>query len=146
MRSFDVLAGVTPTWPGSTPAGRVVAEFLGQVRITGDPDAAAAVMAPVVRCHQMNSEAPATIERTPADYAEHVREMLADFDRVEYVVTELLSENDHVYVRWQQTGHVLRGQALVELGSAVYRVSRGCIAEYWIQLDRHGLLAQINEA
>ena len=103
-------------------------------------------MAPVVRCHQMNSEAPATIERTPADYAEHVREMLADLDRLEYVVTELLADADHVYVRWQQTGHRPSGRALVEVGSAVYRVHDQRIAEYWIQLDRHGLLAQLDEA
>jgi predicted ester cyclase len=150
MRTFEVHAGEVPTWPGITAAGRVVAEFLGRVRVTGDTDAAVALMTTNLRCHQMNSESPQTIERSPAAYAEHVREMLADFGQFSYVVTELLCEDDFVYVRWEQTGlnqapagDGPQGQPLVEVGSAVYRVHDGRIAEYWIQLDRHGLITQL---
>ena len=150
MRTFEVVPEQVPSWPGITDAGRVVAGFLGRVRVTGDADAAAALMAPVLRCHQMHSEAPQTIERSPADYAEHVRDMLAAFGRFRYVVTELLSEDDHVFVRWEQAGTDQAptddgspsGRPLVEVGSAVYRVQGGRIAEYWVQLDRHGLLVQ----
>ena len=138
MRTFEVVPEQVPSWPGITDAGRVVAEFLGRVRVTGDADAAAALMAPVLRCHQMHSEAPQTIERSPADYAEHVRDMLAAFGRFRYVVTELLSEDDHVFVRWEQAGTDQAptddgspsGRPLVEVGSAVYRVQGGRIAEF----------------
>ena len=163
MRAFEVRAGLVPSWPGVTPAGRVVAEFLARVRVIGDPAAAEELMTATVRCHQLTSEAPTTVLRTPGEYAEHVTEMFATFGRFAYRVTDLLAEGDRVYVRWEQTaadrtrpeglhdadapdgpGHPVASRTLVELGSAVYRVRDGRIAEYWIQLDRHGLLAQLD--
>ena len=92
MRAFEVRPGVVPSWPGVTPAGRVVAEFLARVRVIGDPAAAEELMTATVRCHQLTSEAPTTVLRTPGEYAEHVTEMFATFGRFAYRVTDLLAE------------------------------------------------------
>ena len=151
-RHFEVSPGVVPSWPGMTEPARVVVEFLARVRVTGDVEAAGELMASLVDCHQMTSESMVTVRRTPAAYAEHVQEMLTAFGRFRYTVTELLVDEDRVYVRWRQDGHHLRthdgrsgtGAPLIDLGSAVYRVEDGRIAEYWIQLDRLGIQLQID--
>jgi predicted ester cyclase len=135
-------------------AVEVVNWFLAHVRVTGDPVAAAQIMAPLVRCHQVSSDAPQTIVRTPSEYAAHVQDMLAAFGRFRYTVTELLADGDRVYVRWQQDGHLRSdpngpvpiGTPLRDVGSAVYRVADGRIQEYWIQLDRLGLERQLTAA
>ena len=153
MRTFEVRPGVVPTWAGITPAGRVVAEFLARVRVTGDAVAAEKLMAATVRCHQLTSEAPATVVRTPGEYAAHVTDMFTSFGRFSYRVTDLLAEDDRVYVRWEQTAadrpagppDPVASRPLIELGSAVYRIHARQIAEYWIQIDRHGLLAQLDQ-
>ena len=101
-------------------------------------------MAPLVRCHQMVSEAPETIERTRSDYARHVQEMLAASGPFRFNVTEFLTDGDRVYLRWGKDGHHLgkldgwppTRSPLRDVGSAVYRVADGLIAEYWFQLDR----------
>lgn len=142
VRELAVEPGVVPTWDGITPAGEVVARFLGLVRTTGDGDAARAVMAPAVPAHQVVAEAPATVVRTPEEYAAHVQDMLREHGRFTFVVTELLADGDRVYVRWRQRG--AGPEPATEIGSAVYRVADGRIAEYWIQLDRLGLLAQLD--
>jgi predicted ester cyclase len=148
---FEVAPYAVPTWPGITTAGSVVARFLAEVRVTGDAEAAARVMAPSVAAHQVVSDAPETVHRSPGQYAEHVRDMLRSFGRFRYVVTEVLAADDRVFVRWEQHGHDVRrddgspgsGRPLVDVGSAVYRVAEGRVAEYWIQLDRLGLERQL---
>jgi len=129
----------------------VVREFFEQVRSGRDPERAHALMAPLVLAHQVNAENPVTIERTPQNYIEHVREMLAIFGQFDLEVSELLAQGDRVYVRWRQTGRHLAhydgfaptGQPIVEVASAVYRVEADRIAEYWMQIDRAGLRAQL---
>jgi predicted ester cyclase len=147
---LEVLPGEVPSWPGITEAGRVVARFIAEVRVTGDDEAARRMMADRVPAHQVVSVAPTTVVRSPEEYAAHVRDMLAAFGRFRYVIDEVLAEGDRVYVRWRQIGHELlaedgspgSGRPLTEIGSAVYRIEDGRIAEYWIQLGRLGLLAQ----
>jgi predicted ester cyclase len=154
MTPFVVEPGVAPGWPGITPAGRVVAEFLARVRVTGDADAAAELMAPVVQAHQQVAEDPQTVARTPQEYAEHVRDMLREFGPFRYEVVEALGQDDRVYIRWRQHGHDLErddgapgtGAPVTELGSVVFRVANGRIAEYWIQLDRLGMTRQLGGA
>lgn len=115
--------------------------------------AARELMAPALRCHQVVAEAPRIIERTPDQYTAHVADMLAAFGRFRFTVTALLAEDDHVYVRWRQDGHHLAdvdghpptGAPLTEVGSAVYRVEDGRIAEYWVQLDRLGFARQLQD-
>jgi predicted ester cyclase len=132
----------------------VVRQFLSTVRLSGDDAAAERVLAPSVECHQVVAEDEVTVTRTPQDYAEHVRDMLRAFGRFDFHVEEMLVDGDRVYARWRQSGHHLgyidghppTGSPLVERGSAVYRVASGRIVEYWVQLDRAGLTAQLERA
>ena len=132
----------------------VVMGFLRDVRSGRHPDLAGAYMAPLVQAHQVTSEGDVTLERTPQAYAEHVHDFLALFGDFRFEVEECLAAGDRVYVRWRQTGwHVssIAGESptqapLVEISSAVYRVRRGQIVEYWIQSDRLGLHLQLARA
>jgi predicted ester cyclase len=143
---------------GEGDAGRspreVVQQFLSTVRISGEDEAAEQVLAPVVECHQVMSEDDVTLTRTPHEYAEHVRDMRRAFGPFRFSVEEMLVDGDRVYVRWRQSGQHVgpiegyspTGLPLVDVGSAVYRVSAGRIAEYWVQVDRAGLSAQLERA
>jgi predicted ester cyclase len=144
MRTFTVVPNEPHTWPGMPPAARTVTEFLSRVRVTGDAAAAARLMGASVPAHQHVAERDETVVRSPAEYAAHVRDMLQEHGPFRFEVHELLAEQDHVFVRWLQHGHLrTRGahpsaRPLREAGSAVYRVDDGRIQEYWIQLDRLG--------
>lgn len=130
---------------------QLVRAFFEQVRSGRHPDRAGEFLAPLVRAHQLVSEDPISVERTPQEYAEHVREMQDVFGQFELEITELLAQGDRVYVRWKQTGRHLTvhegfqptGLPVVEIASAVYRVDHGKIVEYWIQIDRAGTEAQL---
>jgi predicted ester cyclase len=129
----------------------VVTEFFAVVRSGRAPDRAAEFMASTVLAHQLNAEEELTVVRTPAEYAAHVREMLATYGDFRLETTELMAQGDRVYVRWRQTGvhrslidgWAPTGRPLTELASAVYRVQGGKIVEYWIQIDRQGLRLQL---
>lgn len=129
----------------------VIQQFLKEVRSGQDPDKAPLYMADTVSAHQMNAEDEAIVKRTPENYAEHVKEFLKMYGNFSFEVTELIAENDKVYVRWKQTGkhlaeidgHPATGRPLTEIGSAVYRLENGKIAEYWIQIDRFGFEKQL---
>ena len=129
----------------------VVRGFIRDVRSGERPELAERYMASQVAAHQVTAEADVTIVRTPAEYAEHVRDFRRVFGRFELQVEELLADGDRVYVRWRQTGRHLAsingerptGKRLSEIGSAVYRVSGDQIVEYWIQTDRKGLELQL---
>ena len=150
MRTFQVVANEPATWPGISDPARTVTAFLAGVRVAGDAQAAAALMHNRVLCHQVQPEHSVTIARAPAEYAAHVADMRRTFGDFAYLVTELLTEADHVYVRWQQHGRWPlvengapgSGDPVTQVGSAVYRVSDGRIAEYWVQLDRLGMMLQ----
>lgn len=163
MRTWArILAGATLLLLGSTTAqagtsddpATIVRGFMDEVRSGRDPDAAARYFAARVAAHQMIAEGGATVYRTPADYAAHVREFLALFGRFDFKVEELVAQGDKVYVRWRQRGHHVgsfdgetpTGAPLVEVSSAVYRVEGGRIVEYWIQTDRKGLEIQLEQA
>ena len=96
MPTFVVQPGVEPAWPGITGPGRVVAKFLAFVRVTGDAEQASALMAPVVRAHQQLAEGEQTVDRTPAEYAEHVQDMLCQHGRFTYEVLDVLGQDDRV--------------------------------------------------
>jgi predicted ester cyclase len=132
---------------------QVVRQFLEQVRAGRNPERAGEFMAAKVIAHQLVSEAPADVTRTPGDYAAHVREFGQAYGRFDFEITELIAEGDRVYARWRQVGcHVGPVEAyaptrrpVTELASAVYRVENGRIVEYWIQVDRFGTDAQLRE-
>lgn len=152
LASASLLLAAFPASAASPES--VVMGFLRDVRSGRHPDLAGAYMAPVVQAHQVTSEGERTIARTPGEYADHVREFLTLFGDFRFEVEECLASGDKVYVRWRQTGqHLtsLNGEAatrapLIDISSAVYRVSRGQIVEYWIQSDRTGLQLQVERA
>lgn len=130
---------------------KLVSQFLEEVRSGKKPDHAGLFMADTMLAHQMNAEQEAAIKRTPQNYTEHIREFLALYGNFKFEVTEMIAEDDKVYVRWKQTGkhlgtidgHPATGKQLVEISSAVYRIVNGKIAEYWIQTDRLGMEKQL---
>lgn len=132
----------------------VVRQFIERVRSGLDPEAAHELMAPVVQAHQVISGAPSSVERSPANYAEHIREFLDVFGQYQLHIEEFLSSEHKVYVRWRQVGchvgtilgYAPTGRELVTVGSAVYRVESGRIVEYWIQQENSGLEAQLKDA
>ncbi|MBC2878877.1 MULTISPECIES: ester cyclase [Streptomyces] len=137
-----------------TNAKDTVRQFLLQVRSGLHPDRAGRFMAGLVRAHQVVSEAPVVVERTPRQYTEHVQEMLDAYGAFTLTVDELIAEGDRVYARWTQTGRHVgpvgdrapTGARVTAMTSAVYRVEDGLIVEYWIQIDRQGITAQLERA
>lgn len=140
-----------PAAASPTDAEIVVRGFLHDVRAGRDPDAAARYFAETVAAHQVQSEGVTTVRRTPGEYAAHVREFLSIYGAYTFEIEELIAAGDRVFVRWRQTGRHLgsidgeapSGKQLIELTSAVYRVTGGRIVEYWIQVDRKGLELQL---
>ncbi|TDO66511.1 SnoaL-like polyketide cyclase [Kribbella sp. VKM Ac-2571] len=132
-------------------AKELVRAFLLQVRSGQHPEYAERFLAQKVLAHQVQAENPVTLERSPRDYAEHVEEMKGLFGAFEIEIEDILAEGDRVYARWIQRGRHRgvvdgrppTGERLTQLTSAVYRVADGRIAEYWIQIDRAGLTAQL---
>ncbi|MER6102049.1 ester cyclase [Streptomyces sp. NPDC001832] len=137
-----------------TSAKDTVRQFLLQVRSGRRPDWADRFMAGHVLAHQVVSETPVVVERTPQQYAEHVQEMLDAYGTFELTVDELIAEGDRVYARWTQIGrhvgpighHAPTGAEVTAITSAVYRIEDGLIVEYWIQIDRQGIAAQLEKA
>ncbi|KRF13271.1 polyketide cyclase [Paenibacillus sp. Soil787] len=134
---------ITPT--------EIVQQFFNKVRSGKQPDAAIQFMADQVLAHQMTAENETTVHRTPANYADHVREMIAAYGDFHLEVQELIAQDDRVYVRWKQTGiHIGEvdgfpptGLTIIEIASAVYRIQNERIVEYWIQIDREGIRQQL---
>lgn len=130
---------------------QVIRIFLDEVRSGRNPDMAGDVMAPKVLAHQITAENPETVERSPQNYADHIREMKSAYGDYRLTVTELLVQGERAYVRWEQTGKHIgevegfspTGLEVTELASAVYRVVDGKIVEYWVQIDRTGLAIQL---
>jgi len=139
VTSLRITPGLAPDLPGSGAASAVVLRFLAEVRLTGDEEAAQLLMAARVSAHQIISERDETVVRTPAEYAAHARDLLTETGDASFEITERLSDADRVYVRWLLTRPASQshGAGLREVGSAVYRVEFGRLAEYWIQLDRY---------
>ncbi|MFG2840838.1 ester cyclase [Streptomyces zaomyceticus] len=131
----------------------IVHQFLLQVRSGRHPEQAGDFMADRVRAHQVVSEAPAVVERTPKEYTEHVQEMRDAYGPFTLTVDELIAEGDRVYARWTQHGrhigpvdhHQPTGAPVTAITSAVYRVDNGLIVEYWIQIDRQGITNQLHQ-
>ncbi|PAD21041.1 ester cyclase [Terribacillus saccharophilus] len=130
---------------------QVVRNFLEIVRSGKNPEFSNELMADSVMAHQVESEEEQTVQRTPQEYAEHVKEMIETYGNFSFEIQECISQGNKVYVRWKQEGehqgnigeYQSTGLPLVELASAVYRVEEEKIAEYWIQIDRLGINKQL---
>jgi predicted ester cyclase len=131
---------------------RVVTDFLHYVRSGVAPERASEFMAPLVLAHQVQSEGETMIERSPDDYAEHVREMIDRWGHFTLTVDELLVDSARAYVRLTQVGHDLgsdggrqpTGGVVRQINSVVYHVEDGVISQYWIQIDRAGVANQLS--
>lgn len=132
----------------------VVTSFLQIVRSGRSPERAGEFLAPVVLAHQVQSEDPRTVERTPEDYAGHVQEMIEAWGEFELNIEELLVDGNKAHVRFCQIG---RHMATVEgfaptqnpvrqYNSVVYQVDNGLITQYWMHIDRAGVTAQLLSA
>src|SRR3982751_826890 len=83
---------------------KIVREFLQVVRTGQAPERAAEFMADTVIANQMNAEKYEAIKRTPQNYTSHIKEFLSTYGAYQFEITELIANNDKVYVRWKQTG------------------------------------------
>lgn len=132
---------------------QVIKKFIEVVRSGYDPEQAELFMANEITAHQMNSENRMSILRTPKNYADHVKEMKEYFGDFVIEIEEIISQNQKVYIRWKQTGKHIgeyegyppTGKEVVEIASAVYRLEDQKIVEYWIQIDRFGMIEQLIE-
>jgi len=130
---------------------QIIRKFFDVVRSGNKPEQAETFMANEIKAHQMNSESLLTIIRSPKNYAEHIHEMLVVWGKFKIEIQELFSQNQKVYVRWKQTGkHIAEfegypptNKEVIEIGSAVYRLDKQKIVEYWIQVDRLGIIEQL---
>lgn len=149
---FSSITAIPETKP-TMSSKEIVRGFLTEVRSGLNPGKAAFYMADTVLAHQVNSENPVTIERSPANYTAHVQDFLKLFGEFKFELTELIAEDDKVYARWIQYGihretvdaFKATGLPLVEYTSAVYRVQKEKIVEYWLQSDRFGFEQQLRK-
>ncbi len=125
--------------PGGPTAGEVVRGFLLDVRSGERLAHADRYLAPRVRAHQGRPGAEhAVVTRTPAQYVEHVRDMLRATGPWSFRLTGLTVAGDLVEATWRQVGVVNacgpgRGRRVLERGRASYLVRAGRITEYWIE-------------
>lgn len=130
---------------------QIVRKFFEEVRSGQNPDYATKLMAEQVLAHQVTSEEELVVSRTPQDYAEHVKEMIEAYGHFSLEIQEFLVQGNKVYVRWKQEGtHVGEidgyqptGLPVIEIASAIYRIEDKKISEYWIQIDRLGIIKQL---
>jgi predicted SnoaL-like aldol condensation-catalyzing enzyme len=131
----------------------LITAFFRDIRNGADLGAAERYLAPRVVAHQVCSEEPIDVERTPENYAEHVAEMIDACENFSITLDALIADESLVYTRWTQRGiYTLRDdddeetrQPVTEFASAVYRVDTGKIVEYWVQIDRFGTLRQLKQ-
>ncbi|WP_405387197.1 ester cyclase [Peribacillus muralis] len=152
--------GFTEISGGDSPAPKflqtneqIIKSFFEIVRSGCAPEQAKVFMAKEVRAHQINSESMVTIIRSPDDYGDHIREMKDSWGNFKVEIQELISQNQKVHVRWKQTGmhigeyenYLPTNKEVIEIGSAVYRLEDQKIVEYWIQVDRFGIIEQLKK-
>lgn len=85
-------------------AKEVVDLFLKDVRSGLHPEKAAKYIADTIFAHQITSEKPTTVYRTPANYTDHVRGFQQHFGQYKFELSELPAYGNKVYARWIQTG------------------------------------------
>lgn len=134
---------------GNRSPANVVRGFLDEVRSGRRTDHAHRYLAPSVLAHQLTGEHEMTIRRTPADYAEHVEDMMAKHGDFSLDILTFVASDDLVSVVWRQTGErhpTGSGDAspIIELAACTYRVDDDRIVEYWLLLDRLGIARQLD--
>ncbi len=123
--------------------GETVRAFLRDVRTGERLERVGEYLAPRVRAHQgPPGRATAWVDRTPEQYAEHVREMQAATGPWAFEVVGLEPAGDVVDAQWRQRGTSRapgpdHGAEVVEHGRARYVVRSGRITEYWLDVRQH---------
>ena len=153
LYTIAVLCFMLTTTSYAQSSEKIVRDFLSNVRTGLRPEDAKLYMADTVLAHQVTSENPTTVTRTPANYTNHINEFKRLFGNYQFEIIELISAKDKVYVRWKQTGkHIAEIDGfkptqlpLIEYTSAVYRIENKKIVEYWIQMDRLGFDLQLKQ-
>lgn len=154
MKQFIVIALLSTSLSSTSlaqSAEKIVKDFLTVVRSGLRPNDAKLYMADTILAHQVTSENPTTVKRTPANYTNHINEFKHLFGDYQFEIMELIASKEKVYVRWKQTGrHIAEIDGfeptqlpLIEYTSAVYRVENKKIVEYWVQMDRLGFDLQL---
>ncbi|MCK0069970.1 ester cyclase [Kordiimonas laminariae] len=129
----------------------IVRDFVLNIRSGKKLETVHHYMAPKVLAHQIWAEGGATVERTPAQYREHIEEFQQAFGDFTVTIEDIIADEDRVYVRWRQdgfhkeahSGEAVTGKPLTEVTSTVYRIEGGKIVEYWLQTDRKGMEVQV---
>jgi predicted SnoaL-like aldol condensation-catalyzing enzyme len=148
-------AGCRAVWcvvePTASDNKDLVTAFFRDIRNGADLGAVQQYLAPVVVAHQLCSEDPIDIERTPQSYADHVADMIDASENFSVTLDALIADGALVYARWTQRGiyDVTADDGddvrtpITEFASAVYRIDAGKIVEYWLQIDRLGTQRQL---
>lgn len=152
-KAQDVKTGLTQilTMDITQQSENTVRNFLQIVRSGKEPERAVEFMAPQILAHQVNSENPKTLNRTPENYAAHIQDFINAYGSFNFEITELIGQYDKVYACWKQTGMQVGDVGdfkatrlpVTEISSCVYRLEGGKIVEYWMQTDRKGTELQL---
>jgi predicted ester cyclase len=129
----------------------LIRAFFRDIRNGTNLRAARQYLAPLVIAHQVCSEEPIAVERTPENYAEHIADMIDACEDFAITLDVVIADESQVYTRWTQRGSyanrdddgAVAHRSITEFASAVYRIDAGRIVEYWIQVDRLGTLRQM---
>lgn len=136
-----------------TDPKEIVRNFLLDVRSGKYPRKAKDYMADVVLAHQVASENPETIRRSPENYCEHIEEFLQSYGNYSFEIIHLIADGNKVFALWKISGlhlaeidgHPATGLPVTDFASATYLVENGKITEYWVQIDRTGMEIQLQK-
>lgn len=93
-------------------------------------------------------------EHGQAEFAANIAGLRKAFPDVHFVIEDIFGAADRVAVRWSFTathsgpfaGFTATGKAVTQQGNVIYRIMDGKIAQAWVQIDRLGLMQQLERA
>lgn len=93
-------------------------------------------------------------EHGQAEFAANIAGLRKAFPDVHFVIEDIFGAADRVAVRWSFTathsapfaGFTATGKAVTQQGNVIYRIMDDKIAQAWVQIDRLGLMQQLERA
>ncbi len=90
-------------------------------------------------------------EHGQLEFAANIAGLRKAFPDVCFVIEDIFGNADRVAVRWSFSathrgpfaGFSATGKPVTQQGNVIYRLSNGKIAQAWIQIDRLGLIQQL---
>ncbi|BBB68196.1 hypothetical protein UNDYM_3943 [Undibacterium sp. YM2] len=90
-------------------------------------------------------------EQGQAEFAANIAGLRKAFPDVHFVLEDIFGAADRIAVRWSFTathsapfaGFPASGKAVTQQGNVIYRIKDGKIAQAWVQIDRLGLIQQL---